>query len=441
MLASARARPQEYCDIDVSDTKAFLRALKRLDDHFDAEIFLERAEMTYVALARARQHQELGEIGMLVAPELAVTLQTEIRTLADQRQTLRFDNLNIRRSGIEAIHLMPTRDEIVVHFDIVCATKTLNSDTGKRIKGSDSDHGYGERWKFIRKKGAQTVLTGGVLAKLCARCGATLDATNYGVCAHCDAKVSRGEIDWTVESIEASYYENEDRFRPVVEMTNFQDGVFALRQNDPGFLPGDFLARAETMFFSLQAAWQAGDLEKGCAYMSQTLYVIWSMQLESLRANNRRNIMENLRIVNMTPLHVENGVVYDRITLGISANCADYEVDATTNERVFGSKSERTFHERWTFQRKAGVASIERGIAQNVCPHCGAELAVNNIGVCKYCDVVITNGDFDWVLSRITQEDETTVADKFLSFFTDYDDVERIKALSREQFMQEDRML
>jgi hypothetical protein len=35
----------------------------------------------------------------------------------------------------------------------------------------------------------------------------------------------------------------------------------------------------------------------------------------------------------------------------------------------------------------------------------GAALAINQAGECEFCAVVVTTGEFDWVLSRIEQDD------------------------------------
>ena len=43
-----------------------------------------------------------------------------------------------------------------------------------------------------------------------------------------------------------------------------------------------------------------------------------------------------------------------------------------------------------------------------VCPNCGAPLEINQVGECRYCRAAVTSGRFDWVLSRIEQEDEYT---------------------------------
>jgi len=41
----------------------------------------------------------------------------------------------------------------------------------------------------------------------------------------------------------------------------------------------------------------------------------------------------------------------------------------------------------------------------NACPSCGAGLKVNMEGNCEYCRALVASGDFDWVLSKIEQDD------------------------------------
>ena len=53
--------------------------------------------------------------------------------------------------------------------------------------------------------------------------------------------------------------------------------------------------------------------------------------------------------------------------------------------------------------RGAGVRGAPR--ADKLCPSCGVPLAVSMAGNCEYCGTLVTSGDFDWVLSKIEQDD------------------------------------
>ena len=103
---------------------------------------------------------------------------------------------------------------------------------------------------------------------------------------------------------------------------------------------------------------------------------------------------------------VVHGEALDNITCRITATCADYEVDERTGKVIFGERRPTRFTEYWTFQRSVGVQTTGRSILDKVCPNCGAPLEINQIGECRYCDAAVTSGRFDWVLSRIEQEED-----------------------------------
>jgi hypothetical protein len=71
---------------------------------------------------------------------------------------------------------------------------------------------------------------------------------------------------------------------------------------------------------------------------------------------------------------------------------------------VAGSdREERAYTEYWTMIRGTaarGASRIDRG-----CPSCGAPLAIDMAGSCAHCKAHVVAGEFDWVLSRIEQDE------------------------------------
>ena len=103
-------------------------------------------------------------------------------------------------------------------------------------------------------------------------------------------------------------------------------------------------------------------------------------------------------------MKITEDAFYVSVTLRIGAQGYDYTVDERGNV-VSGSKSNRrSWSEYWTFirnrQAKPGPARADLN-----CPNCGAPLKVNATGVCEFCSGKITSGDFDWVLSKIEQDE------------------------------------
>jgi hypothetical protein len=77
-------------------------------------------------------------------------------------------------------------------------------------------------------------------------------------------------------------------------------------------------------------------------------------------------------------------------------------------------KKPRFYSEYWTMIRGRNVVSpptppLGGGHGQTkgdvACPNCGAPLNISMTGNCTHCSVKVTSGEFDWVLSKIEQDD------------------------------------
>jgi hypothetical protein len=95
---------------------------------------------------------------------------------------------------------------------------------------------------------------------------------------------------------------------------------------------------------------------------------------------------------------------FDAITVRVWASGLDYTVSTRTGARVSGSQTQpRAYSEYWTLIRSAGVSGAPRSAAS--CPSCGSPLQVSMAGNCEHCGSHLTRGEFDWVLSKIEQDD------------------------------------
>ncbi len=81
----------------------------------------------------------------------------------------------------------------------------------------------------------------------------------------------------------------------------------------------------------------------------------------------------------------------------------DYTADEQS-KLITGSKdTPRRFSEFRIFIRRRGVDAKAKDDEHS--PNCGAPLKVNMAGGCQYCQGKVTSGAFDWVLSRIEQDE------------------------------------
>jgi hypothetical protein len=126
--------------------------------------------------------------------------------------------------------------------------------------------------------------------------------------------------------------------------------------------------------------------------------------VDAYRAQGLVNVVEGARIERWSSARVERDRHYDAVTVRLWGTGRDVTREAASGRVVGGSaRRGRRYSEYWTLIRGAAVRGAPR--ADKTCPSCGAPLAVTMAGNCEYCDTLVTRGDFDWVLSRIEQDD------------------------------------
>jgi predicted lipid-binding transport protein (Tim44 family) len=386
-----------------------LATIRQADPAFEPETFLQRSQMAFFLVKQAFQARNEHQGRAYMSPALYEPWKGEVEQLQAQGRHWVLENLNVRGMHVpEATHAQDG-DTIIVHFDVVSDNKLIDDKTGQVIMGASEDLRYGERWTFQRGANAKTVENGGVTASHCPNCGGLLELNPDGRCRYCGADITSGAYDWVVTAISNSTFVGASMAQAfgATELSP-AEGVTRIQQSDPAFSLEDFERRAAQAFGALQQAWQDRDLTSSRPFTSPGLYLSWSAQVRQLIDLHKKNILEGLRIDALIPVKVVHSDAYDNITVRVSATCADYEVDEQSGRIIFGSRRPSSFTEYWTFQRSAAAKTTEHRIMDKVCPNCGAPLEINQIGECRYCNAAVSSGRFDWVLSRIEQEEDYT---------------------------------
>jgi predicted lipid-binding transport protein (Tim44 family) len=381
-------------------------AIRAVDPDFELETFLQRAEMCFFLVKRGIQKNDAPSIRPYLNDAVYAQVSQNLTQMKQRHVHALLESLNVRAVHLETAVCNEQGQTLNVHFDLVYRSKTL--DEVNRVVADEREDGrHGEQWTFARAATARTPQNGGVIASRCPACGAELRLNLDGTCAHCRASVTNGKVDWVVadvQSVPFMGYSSESPF--AVASSTVDEGIAGLQAADPAFSLDAFRTRAAQAFMALQSAWCNQNLDGGRAFLSPGAYFAWSAQLETLAAEGRRNVMEHVEVRGIDALRVVHGRVFDDLTVRISAVAADFEIDKD-NKIVFGDRTVRPFREDWTFQRSIGVATSGKpGTLENTCPSCGAPVALTQIGECRYCKAAVTSGKFDWVVSRIEQEDD-----------------------------------
>ena len=190
---------------------------------------------------------------------------------------------------------------------------------------------------------------------------------------------------------------------PTIMDPSFSEAWTQLRADDPAMTEDAFAGRLELIYRELNRAWNAQDLAAVRGFVSDGLFDYLGYWIQAYRAQGLRNAVDGARLVRWEPVKLGRDAHYDALTVRLFATGKDYTVDA--NDRVVGGSkhADRDYSEYWTLIRGAAVRGAPK--AERACPNCGAELRVAMSGQCAYCHVRVTAGGFDWVLSKIEQDD------------------------------------
>jgi hypothetical protein len=274
-----------------------------------------------------------------------------------------------------------------------------------------------ESWLFARDAGVTSKPPGVARTFPCPNCGApwASSATGTQQCASCGQIVDNGRFDWVVVS--ASLDSIDERPPTLTDNppergtdlpTYRQPGVDTrwseLLAEDPGLSRSAFDKRVEMIYGGLNAAWSNNQLDPIRGLVSDGLYDYLQYWVDAYKRQGLRNQLTNMRITRQAHAKVTRDKYYDAVTVRLWATGLDFVVHTETGKLVRGSKNrERPYSEYWTFVRSAARKGPPR--AEPVCSNCGAPLKITMAGTCDHCGAHVTAGEFDWVLSKIEQDD------------------------------------
>lgn len=272
-----------------------------------------------------------------------------------------------------------------------------------------------ERWELERKRDVLSPPPAQATALHCPRCGAPLEQDSIGACKFCGTKIDSGEFQWYVRNITLVSSEAKG---PLLTSTvpevgtdyqtlmqpAFENVRIAFEQGHPDFSWGEFQNRARLIFHELQIAWSTLAWGRARPHETDNIFQMHRYWIEAYKRQRLRNALDNCVILAMQPVKIKEDAFYNAITVRIWAEGNDYTVN-DAGKVVTGSKDKvRRWSEYWTFVRNRSAKPLANRADLN-CPNCGASLKVNLAGVCEFCGGKITSGDFDWVLSRIEQDE------------------------------------
>jgi predicted lipid-binding transport protein (Tim44 family) len=295
----------------------------------------------------------------------------------------------------------------------VRVTVAFEANYAERRGGAEQSYYAHEEWTLERAVGARSRPPERARVVGCASCGAPLDKIVGGTCRHCNATAGAA-VDWRLMEVVASREprgpiltgttEEKGTEDPTLVAPDAKERWAELCARDPAVTWSSFCARVALVFETFHRTWAAQDLTAVRPLLSDLLFETQRYWVTAYEAQGLRNVTDDPVIVTTQLSKVARDAYFDAVTVRVFATCKDYTLDRE-GKVVAGSRhDERRYTEYWTFIRSATRAGAPR--ADAACPSCGAPLAdIGMAGKCASCGVKITSGDFDWILSRIEQDE------------------------------------
>ena len=184
------------------------------------------------------------------------------------------------------------------------------------------------------------------------------------------------------------------------------DGASEFIAANPGFSEEEFLSKVRKSFVDIQTAWGSGDIRPVRRYLSDGVYQRFSTQLEMMKLLKQSDEISDVRLGPVFIDCIERDGLYDILHVSVTGGMNDRFV-CETNHDLDSPGGYEEFTEYWSFIRKRGKGGKDLYFTQN-CPACSAPLPADmaDAGNCPYCKTFVNSGEYDWVLSEITQLDD-----------------------------------
>jgi len=270
---------------------------------------------------------------------------------------------------------------------------------------------------FQRQADTQTNSPETVYTLSCPHCGNSSPTQRDGCCTFCGEKVNDGRWSWVITNLArkrsttaSPVVLSNDGIElgtdlPTERSPDLNTALAQLQSTDPGFDLEAFQEFSKATFLQLQQAWTNMNWEEARPLETDFLFGQHQYWINGYKNDGLRNVLEDVAVTRLELSRVSLDKYFESITIRVFAQMKDYTIRVSDGQVVSGFPDQvRKFSEYWTFVRRTGVTTQQREATQ--CPNCGAPLdKITQVGVCEYCDTQITRGDFDWILSRIEQDE------------------------------------
>lgn len=375
--------------------------LRKYDPNFSEILFTDFVYALYARVQESRGRKDLANFSSYLSTDVIQKLEAMSSDLTAVSGVI-----------VGASSLLSVSDPAQPFVAVQMEFETNYTET--HASGTQNTIYAREKWVLTRRRDVQSRPPEKATAIHCPKCAAPLEKRADGSCAYCGVVINRGDFDWYVVDIQILERETkpplltanvpeEGTDLPTIVAPDYNLARVRFMQSNPDFSWAQFEARARHIFTQLQTAWTNLDWEGARPYETDNVFGMHRYWITEYQRQRLRNVLSDIQIQQIVPVKIASDNYYDSFTVRIYAQMIDYTTDASGRILCGDPSRPRRFTEYWTFIRRRGVKSNDK--PDSACPNCGAPLQISMAGVCEYCGGKVTSGEFDWILSRIEQDE------------------------------------
>ncbi len=379
-----------------------LEALRATDPGFSVVVFEDFLYFLYAEMHRARGAGQTESLATWLGEDARAALQNDgsiHEVTGIVIGGLSYDDIDIDADG-------SARITVIVEANFV----------ERRRPSGEARFFVKEELTLVRAAGARSRTPDKARVFTCPNCGAPLASMRGRQCGHCRTLVETGQKDWGIEDVTelereprgpllTSTVEEQGTNLPTVHDPRARDAFVAMQRKDPTLTWQRFEARVALVFQELQAGWVARDPKRVRPFVSDNLFQSQLYWIDLYLREKCVNRTDGARILRVELATATTDAFFDAVTVRLFATGLDYTVSEDGKLLSGDPHRPRHYSEYWTLMRGAQKRATPADRTDRQCPNCGAPLTINMAGSCQYCAVKVTTGEFDWVLSRIEQDE------------------------------------
>jgi hypothetical protein len=185
---------------------------------------------------------------------------------------------------------------------------------------------------------------------------------------------------------------------PESDASMIKAGLAAIACRDPGFQPARLTEWASAASALICQSLTSGDPTPARTFMANGLFRTHSALLE-LRSQGTVSCEGSWAAAGARVVDAVSTPLFDEVRVRLRCEGSCWERHGITGLTLRGGPDRTSWSEDLTFGRSSRATTPPAGgLPAKLCPSCGAPLDLDQDGVCRYCNGIVTAGRLDWVL-------------------------------------------